>query len=288
MSLPLQNNEIILGFAKPNWIGSLDLVFEHDGQRTFLAKKEHYGPLVIQKTLHPEGPNICHGIVLHPPGGVAGGDTLTLTVHLNDDAKVLLTTPGAGKWYKANKKIASQLIVLDLEMAAQLEWFPQENILFNGAHVNFNNKIKLASDSKFATWDIVCFGRQASGEKWTLGEFRQGFEISRNGLLIWKESSLFKPSSPVMKSLMGLRGCEVMGNLIVAAGEIPKEILDECRKLEVSEESFCAVTALPEVFSARYLGSSSQEARQYFEMLWSILRPWYGNQKSVRPRIWNT
>jgi len=91
-----------------------------------------------------------------------------------------------------------------------------------------------------------------------------------------------------MKSLMGLRGCEVMGNLIVAAGEIPKEILDECRKLEVSEESFCGVTALPEVFSARYLGSSSQEARQYFEMLWSILRPWYGNQKSVRPRIWNT
>ena len=270
------------------WLGSLALQFAHDGTRTYLAKKEHQGPLVIQKTLHPEGPELCHGIIIHPPGGVAGGDHLLLQVELAENARTLLTTPGAGKWYKANEKTASQIVKITLKQAAQLEWFPQENILFDGAHVHFTTNVTLEADARYAGWDIVCFGRIASGEKWTKGEFRQNTEIRRQGKLLWKDTALLTPDSRVMQSLSGLRGGPVCANFIVAAPSIPIEILEKCRAIDVPPPSLCGVTALPDIFSARYIGNSTQEARHYFEKLWEVLRPWYGQKDMVRPRIWNT
>lgn len=270
------------------WLGALKLDFAGQDERSYLAKRQHQGPLVIQKTLHPEGSDICHGIIVHPPGGVAGGDRLLLDVSLADKANVLLTTPGAGKWYKANQQTASQHINIVIAQNSCMEWLPQENILFDGARVNFSTAITLDSGAAYAGWDVVCLGRQARGESWQEGALRQVLSIRRNGKLIWNERTYLTPQSCIMQSLMGLRGNVVSGGLVVAAGSVPASIVDACKDVAVSKDAQCGVTALPEIFSARYIGLSSQEARQYFERLWMLLRPWYGQREANRPRIWNT
>ena len=76
---------------RKHWLAHLQLDFANQNDRTYLAKKQHVGPLVLQKSLHPEGADICHGVIIHPPGGVAGGDTLMLTAQLAANAKVLLS-----------------------------------------------------------------------------------------------------------------------------------------------------------------------------------------------------
>ncbi|HSH72300.1 MAG TPA: urease accessory protein UreD [Methylophilaceae bacterium] len=270
------------------WQASLALAFASKDDRTILVKKQHQGPLVIQKVLYPEGHAVCHCIIVHPPGGVAGGDALTLAVQLAEDANALLTTPGAAKWYKANGRKASQLLKFDLASGASLEWLPQENILFDGAMLDLSAEINLAQDATYAGWEILCFGRQASNEQWQVGQLKQKLVIRRDGKMIWQERAFLSPASKVMSAMAGLGGNVVSGSFVVAAGLLPDEVLAECREVTADDGAKVAVTALPEVFSARYIGQSSQSARHYFEALWHILRPWYAKRQVIRPRIWNT
>lgn len=279
-------------FAIKRWEARLDLDFNVAKGRSYLAKKLHVGPLVLQKTLHPEGDAVCHGVVIHPPGGIAGGDALTLNVSLAAHAKVLLTTPGAGKWYKANGQAATQHCQFDIKDNACFEWLPQENILFDGSAVKLSSHINLAPTAKYAGWDIICLGRQAQLEQWQTGLMQQTVTIKRANKLIWNERALLEPTHRLFKSIVGLHGNVVSASFVIAAGSVPAYVLDACRAIKpnfgLDTNAKFAVTALPEIFAARYIGQSSQSAKAYFEMLWQQLRPWYTNLEAVRPRIWNT
>src|SRR3990172_7209250 len=116
-----------------SWRAQLALEFERRAARTVLSARRHDGPLVVQKPLYPEGDAVCHTIVVHPPGGMAGGDDIQLKARLDVNAHALLTTAGAGKWYRSVGPWARQSIQFDVSGGACLEWLPQENIIFNGA-----------------------------------------------------------------------------------------------------------------------------------------------------------
>src|SRR2546421_9589234 len=113
------------------WKAQLRLGFSSDNGRTVLAEKRSEGPLVVQKPLYPEGDAVCHAILVHPPGGIAGGDELQLSVGAQEHACALLTTPGAAKWYRSAGPWARQR--LDFQVRGTVEWLPRETIVFDGA-----------------------------------------------------------------------------------------------------------------------------------------------------------
>lgn len=275
------------------WHARLELQFAArqgaDGEiRTVLARKHHIGPLVVQKVLYPEAEAVCHGVVVHPPGGVAGGDHLALHATLAVSSHAVLTTPGAGKWYKSGGRPSSQYLQFELAENTCLEWLPQENILFDGTEVAFTGEVHLQDNAVFAGWEIFCLGRQASGEQWQAGRLQQRLSIYRHHRLIWNERASLTPQSRQLQSAAGLRGMRVSGTFVVVAANLPTDILDACRAISIDGQALYGVTALPQVFCARYLGQSSQEARRYFEALWHLLRPWYAGRTAVKPRIWAT
>ena len=286
--LTQQSDKPVINQLMTGWDASLKLIFDSRINKTILARRQHYGPLVLQKILYPEGPNPAHGVIIHPPGGVAGGDNLQLTVQMQTESSALLTTPGATKWYKSAGRQASQQIEMTIDDNGQLEWLPQENIVFDGADVALNTQVNLSETAVFAGWEVVCLGRQASGERWTSGRFRQKLLIKREGRLIWNESALLVPDSGVLRSMAGLRNQVVFGSFVVAAGTTPAEILQSCQGINIDSSADYGVSALPDIFTARYIGPCAQEAKIYFEKLWHCLRPWYGKRSAVRPRIWAT
>jgi hypothetical protein len=60
------------------WHASLQLDYTLEGTRT-VARHAHNGPLRILQSLYPEGDAVCHNVLVHPPGGLVGGDTLDIT-----------------------------------------------------------------------------------------------------------------------------------------------------------------------------------------------------------------
>jgi urease accessory protein len=277
-----------LATASGRWLAHLQLRFARRQQRTVLVARMHSGPLVVQKTLHPEGDQTCHAVIVHPPGGVAGGDQLRIQAALEEGAHALLTTPGAGKWYKANGHAASQELHFDIADGALLEWLPQETILFDAAQVQMQARIALTGSARYAGWEVLCLGRRAAGERFRSGHWSQQLRIFRDDELIWGDYADVRGDDPLLYSPIGMAGRSVVGRLLVAAGNVPADILEQCRAIEPAGDAPHAISALPGVCVATCIGDDAEAIRNYFEALWAVLRPWYAMLDAKRPRIWNT
>jgi urease accessory protein len=261
-----------------SWKAQLHLGFERRDGRTVLAERRHDGPLVVQKALYPEGDAVCHAIVVHPPAGIAGGDELELNARSAQDAHALLTTPGAGKWYRSAGPWASQK--LRFEVAGAMEWLPQETIVFDGALAQLETEVWLQGDARYLGWEILCLGRTGSGERFSKGEIRLSTRLYRDGKLLWLERGRIEGGGALLDSPAGLQGKPVCGTLLAVG---PAADLAACREIEG-----LAVTQLPGVLVARYLGDSSEQAKQLFARLWTVLRPAVFGREAQMPRIWST
>ena len=268
-----------------SWQASLSLGFELREGKTILAEKAHDGPLVVQKPLYPEGAEVCHAIVVHPPGGIAGGDELALEVKTKKQASALLTTPGATKWYRSAGPVARQAI--SLEVAGSLEWLPQETIVFDGARAELDFKADLAAGAVLLGWDLVCLGRTGSGERFGRGGYRFATRVRREGRLLWQERGRIEGGGRLLDSPAGLAGKPVFGTLFCSGPMPEKELLEETRKI-VPESGEGALTLLPGILLARYLGDSTEAAKRWFAALWRALRPALCGRAAVEPRIWHT
>jgi urease accessory protein len=261
-----------------SWRAQLALEFERDGKKTVLTRRDSDGPLVVQKPLYPEGEAVCHAIVVHPPGGIAGGDDLHIHVKAKSDSSVLLTTPGASKWYRSAGPWAKQKLVFEVD--GTLEWLPRETIVFDGALGELECEIRLGSRARYIGWEIVCLGRTGSGERFSRGKLRLGTRIMKEGKLVWLERGEIDGGGALMRSPIGLDDRSVFGTF-VATG-VPAELLAECRKI------VAAVTLLPGLLIARTLGDSTEQAFRQFTDLWRLLRPALTGREAQQPRIWRT
>jgi urease accessory protein len=242
------------------WRARLALEFALQGNKTVLARRGADGPLVVQKPLYPDGPQRCHAIVVHPPGGIAGGDQLHLSV--KSEGHALLTTPGAAKWYRSAGSWAKQTLQFDIE--GTLEWLPRETILFDGALAQLETIIKLGPQASYLGWEIICLGRLKRGR------VKMNTRIMRGERMLFVEKGEIEGGGRLMRSPAGLGGRSVFGTLIATSSE----------KISVAG---LAITRLPGLLIARYLGDSSEEALRAFTRLWKVLRP-----SAVEPRIWST
>src|SRR2546423_11665760 len=128
------------------WQACLSLSYVRDGNRTLLAERRHAGPLVVQKSLYPEGDTVCQNVIIHPPGGVVGGDSLAVSIDAGEATHVQLTTPGAAKCYRSGGPFARQHVGLHAARGAVLEWLPQETIVFDGSKIELELAIELVDD----------------------------------------------------------------------------------------------------------------------------------------------
>lgn len=272
-----------------DWQARLALGFECRDGRSVLARREHCGPLRVQKALHPEGPEVCHAIVLHPPAGIAGGDELNIAVDMAAGSHALLTTPGAAKWYRSAGSWAAQTMNFSVGAKAILEWLPQETIVFDSACARMQARISMERDAVFIGWEVLCLGRRASGERFDHGMLQIATRIESEGKPLWIERGQLQGSSPLFNSPVGLAGFSVSATLLAAGRDIDSALLACCReKLANEPEAQYGITALPRLLVARYLGHSSEAAREWFVDLWRVLRPALTGREAQLPRIWNT
>ena len=252
--------------------------------RTVLAERRRHGPLAVQRPFYPEG-GICHVYLLHPPGGVVGGDSLDIDTGMGQGTGALVTTPGATKFYRSAGAQARQVQHLRVAADATLEWLPQENILFPGAQVQLETRIELQAGARLAFWEIQCLGRPAIGEDFDSGRLDSRLTLSREGQPLLDERLRVGAENRTRLSLIA--GHAVSATLLI--GPADDEALEACRALVQSAgDGHAAATLIEGLLVVRYLGDSTEHARRLFTAIWQTLRQGTLGHPPCVPRIWAT
>lgn len=273
---------------RPAWHARLSLVLAERAGRCVVKRCEHFGPLRIQKTLYPEGPELAHLLLLHPPSGIAGGDVLDIQVHVESAAHALLTTPGAGKWYKAAGRVARQRVQLRIDAGATLEWLPQEAIVFDHAEVEQVLRVDCHGSGCCVGWDLVVLGRRGSGECFEQGRWQQRIDLFRDGECLWSERSRLVGGDPLLQSAVGWNARHVCGLMWVMGMPGDEALLDACRAVSMDGVHLGVTAPREALLLVRALGDSVERVRDCLSALWTVLRPAVIGRAAIAPRIWAT
>lgn len=280
--------------SKALWYAQLELGFKFDGQRTIMNHRKHHGPVRVQKMLWPEKTGVCHAIIVHPPAGIAGGDHLTFQVSTERKAHAVVTTPGAGKWYKTNGKQAFQHIYLNIANGSTLEWLPQETMLFDAAYAQSETIIHLDQTASFMGWDMLVLGRQARLETFEQGCYANRFKLYRNQKLLVADTLRFKGKDRWLSSCLGMNGHAVMGSFWAVAPEKYRATLyleqhiELIRELMMRMDVPVTLTLLDDVVCARFLGDDVRACHDAFAAIRARLRRYWFDLDEEFPRIWRT
>jgi urease accessory protein len=127
-------------------------------------------------------------VLVNTAGGMTGGDRFAIDMNLEPDAHLLAGTAAAEKIYRTTGPDTELTVSLTLGEAAQLEWLPQETILFNGARLSRRIGVELADTASVLICEPVVFGRCAMGETVEDGAITDRWQVRRGGKLIFAET----------------------------------------------------------------------------------------------------
>ncbi len=270
------------------WAARIALGFRREDARTVLARRSSHGPLQVQRPFYPGGGR-CDVYLLHPPGGIVGGDRLEIDIEAGAETHVLLTTPAAGKFYRSAGAVAEQRQWLRARRGALLEWLPQETIVFSGARARSTTCIDLDEDARVIAWEILCLGRPASGESFNSGRFEQYMELYRQGRPLLLERNRYDGGGTLQSAPWGLGGRPVSA-ILLASDRTHDEMIAVRDALGNVEPDLAGVTCVDGVVVVRYVGACSERAKACLTRAWQVLQDPAAAPVATagQPRIWAT
>lgn len=272
-----------------SWHAQLDLDYRVEQQRS-VARHCHTGPLRVLQSLYPEGDAICHNVLVHPPGGLVGGDTLDISVTASGNAHGLITTPGATRFYRSAGELAVQRTHITLADCARLEWLPLEAICYNHCLAANHLTVNLAPKAEFMGWDVTALGLPSASRPFEQGSFLQHIEVTL------ERGRIEATDARLMNSPPGLAGQRCMASLFFVAGTA----LDRNRRetgLELARDLIAAhplchtsgtTCPNPNVMVVRTLSPLVEPAVNLLRQVWLAWRTHFWQFNGTMPRIWAT
>ena len=274
------------------WPAQLDLDYSLENGRS-VARHVHSGPLRILQSLYPEGDGICHNVLVHPPGGLVGGDTLDIGIVVRSGAHGLLTTPGATRFYRSDGEMAAQRTAIQLDAGARMEWLPLEALCYSGCIAENQLRMTLAPGAELLGWDVTALGLPAAGRPFAGGSFCQHIEVPG----VWLERAQLKAADLLLlDGPLGMAGHRCMATLFFVAGSKlerhrRQEALDRAREVIAAHpltSSAGATSPDGRVVVVRVLAPVVEPALDLLKQVWKIWRRHFWNQAAAMPRIWAT
>ena len=272
------------------WHASLQLDYIRDGARS-LAHFRHEGPLRILQSLYPEGEGICHNVLVHPPGGLVGGDTLDIRLSVGPGAHGLVTTPGATRFYRSSGEVARQWVHARIEAGARLEWLPLEALAYNQCRAENRAVFEVAPGAELMGWDVTALGLPTADRPFIEGSFAQHLEVPG----VWLEQGrIAAQDTRLMDGPLGLAGQRCLATLFFVAGEpITRDrreaALEAVRELidaHALRATAGATSPHPQVLVVRVLAPLVEPAMDLLKSLRAAWRLQLWQLDAVPPRIW--
>lgn len=274
------------------WHAQLDLDYRLESGRT-VTRHVHTGPLRILQSLYPEGDAICHNVLVHPPGGLVGGDTLELNISVAPGAHGLVTTPGATRFYRSDGELAEQRTHITVADSARMEWLPLETIAYSGCLAENRLTLCLAPGAELLGWDITALGLPAAHQPFASGNFCQHLEVPG----VWLERANIKAlDTLLLNSPLGLAGHRCFATLFFVAGsklnrQRRQDALDAARRV-IQTHPLCASAGATspdgQVVLIRVLAPVVEPAMALLRSVYLAWRRQLWDLDKGSPRIWTT
>ncbi len=274
------------------WHGHLALNYRRDGGRTVVHDR-HHGPLRVLASLYPEDPSICHNVLVHPPGGIVGGDRLEIELALGEGSHALLTTPGATRFYRSQGDEARQSLVARVAGGARLEWLPLETLLYRRTRADNRLRFELADGAETIGWDLLALGLPASGEAFDDGRYAQQIELPG----AWLERAVIDGRDRrLLDSPLGWAGHRLLGTMWFGAGTplaAPRRdaLLDTAREAigaDALHATAGATAPHDRVVLLRVLAPRVEPAMRLMTAVWARWRAEAWGLPACVPRVWRT
>src|SRR4051794_18590920 len=273
------------------WRGSLALDFRERDGRT-IVRDRHDGPLRVLRALHPEG-GVCHSVLVHPPGGVVGGDSLAIAISLGTGAHALVTTPGATRFYRSAGPEASQSLEVVAAAGSRLEWLPLETIAYSGCDASNRMRFELAAGAETIGWDVTALGLPASERPFDAGRFAQSIELPGRWL---ERATIAAGDAPLLDSPLGWAGRRVLATMWFATGEAlagqrRDALLAAAREVARAHPLHAtsgATAPHDDVIVVRALADRVEPAMALLQAVWRAWRPIAWGLAATSPRVWAT
>ncbi|MDY1039169.1 urease accessory protein UreD [Lelliottia sp. CFBP8978] len=266
--------------AYKGWQASLALQFCHTPEKTVLHSARHVGPLTVQRPFYPEN-ETCHLYLLHPPGGIVGGDELEISVRLEAKSHALITMPGASKFYRSNGALARLNQHFFINENAVLEWLPQDTIFFPGANARLRSVFHLHPSGTLLAWELFCLGRPVINETFSHGTLESRLEVwlEDQPLLIERQHLTDGNLTPVAHQPW-------IGTLLCYPAS--DALLEGVRERLTPLENYAGATLTDGLLSVRFLASDNLICQRVMRDIWHYLRPHVIAKTPHAPRIWQT
>jgi urease accessory protein len=274
------------------WTGHLTLDYRLDGART-TAHDRHEGPLRVLQRLYPEGDAICHHVLVHPPGGIAGGDVLEVDAGLGPGTHAVVTTPGATRFYRSSGAAAVQRARLRLQAGARLEWLPLETLAYDACIAENHLRLDLEPGAQALGWDVLALGLPAADAPFVRGSFLQHLEWPGR----WLERARIAAGDPLLlDSPLGWAGRRVLGTVWFAGLGPSQDALRE----QLLEGARAAIDAAPPgtpagatsphpgLVVARVLAPRVEPAMRLLQAVRAAWRLAAWGLQAQPPRVWAT
>ena len=266
------------------WQALLHLEFKADSLgKTVLSRNLHQGPLMVQKPFYPE--KCCHVYMLHPPGGIAGTDSLKFDCIVEPNCHVLVTTPGATKFYKTDGQISEFNQVFKLNNGASLEYLPSQNIFYKGTHTKVNTSFYLEQNAKFAFRDVSKCGMKDEENPFLDSSFFNTIKIYQDNTLVLKETCFIEGMED-FKALAAIFNHPYIGTFI--CNKVSEETLSKLQNLLDLNAYQASIGMVDNFLIARFLGDDNQSIENTIVEIWKTVREEVIGLPPCLPRIWST
>jgi urease accessory protein len=272
------------------WNARLRLDYTREDGRS-VARFAHDGPLRILQSIWPEGDAVCHNVLVHPPGGLVGGDTLRVEVNAAEGSHGLVTTPGASRFYRSDGEAAVQDVRIALAAGARLEWCPLEALYYSGCRAENRLQLALAPGAELMGWDVAALGLPQAGQPFARGSVLQHLELAGAWL---ERGRIAADDARLMDGPLGLAGRRCLASLFIATGsEIARtrrEHLLEAARAVIDQHPLAASAAVtapgPQVIVLRALAPLVEPALQLLKAVRRAWRPLLWQLPADEPRGW--
>jgi urease accessory protein len=233
--------------------------FARVGGRTEPARLFETGGL---RWRFPRSANPCEAALVNTGGGVAGGDSYSVSLTLGEGAEVEATTPSAERIYRSDGLAAAIATRLTLAPRARLFWLPQETLMFDGARLERRLEVEAAGEAEFLIAETLIFGRLAMGEHSIDASVRDSWRVRQDGRLVFADETRLEHAGATLERKAVGAGARALSTIVALAPNIDARVPDLRAALNAAGSDIeGAASAFDGLVVVRLLAASSDRLR---------------------------